>query len=168
MKNKMLSAVLFIATCTIGTICHAEGEWSDEVRMQGGVARATAHLYSNGIVSLKTEASSASNWKGVTASVFVIGVDEKGRALYISPNINIPTACGRKDPSSGCSHDVYGTGTDSMDPALAAYITRLDIYISKRDKNFWDINKKKVEDAVALVCKTATDLVPSVKAVICK
>lgn len=158
--GSIIYAVTLVASL-FSNSAYAEISGSGDVRMQGGVARANVHLYTDGLITFTTQASSAENYKGVKANVFVVAVDSQGRSLYVSPVINIPTACGRRDPS--CHHDVTGGGEARMAPELAAIITRLDVYISGRTTDNWRHIWDTIHSGIEETCNAANDLPIPVK-----
>lgn len=88
-----------------------------------------ATLYRNGLFTVQTTATSEHWTRGLRGhSLFVVMVDEKGRAVWVSQLFRPPTIGGRTDPStSSIRKDTF---TENI-PEVAAQATRsMDIFQS--------------------------------------
>lgn len=158
MKN--IIAISATSLLLLANASFADVTGHKEESMQGGYAETTATLYKNGLLVLETHAKSNTPHKGVTAGTFVVGVDAKGRALYISPYFDIPTACGTWDPSPGCSSNVRKNRQDNMSENFAAIIERVEVFVDSRKRDDWSIWQANVKKA----CELANDLPTPLKA----
>jgi len=93
--------------------------------MGGGWAEASATFYRNGLLMVRGHARSDSNFSGVYAAYIVVGVDRKGRAIFVSNVLEMPTVCSKWD---GCSNNVNSTLRDNISPEIAKYATKIDVY----------------------------------------
>jgi hypothetical protein len=98
--------------------------------MGGGWGGAKATLYRNGPLVIEGRAVSNASNSGTRTTVNVVGVDSKGNAIFVSQPLDIPTACGRWDPS--CPSDRSGRSDQNISPEVAKYVSRLNIHISDR------------------------------------
>ena len=99
--------------------------------MGGGWGGAKATLYRNGVLVIEGRAVSNANNSGTRTTVNVVGVDRRGNALFVSTHLDIPTACGRWDPT--CPSDRRGNSTQQINSEVAKYVNRLNIHISDRN-----------------------------------
>jgi hypothetical protein len=107
----------------------AEVRNQNYVDMGGGWAGAQATLYRNGLLVIASRAVSNARTSGTRGRVFVVGVDRRGRSLFVSESFDIPTACGRLDT---CSSDRSQNFQQRISPDLAMYVARLDVYPEDR------------------------------------
>lgn len=135
----------------------ARGENYEDIG--GGWAGGKAVLYRNGSLIVTGRAASNANNSATYAGIYVVGVDSRGRALFVSDFFRLPTACGRWDPT--CSSDTGGSYSMNVSPAIAQYVNRLDVIVSGRDQpSSWQRWRSNIQEAV----KTYNDLPPEVKA----
>jgi hypothetical protein len=135
----------------------ARGENYEDIG--GGWAGGKAVLYRNGSLIVTGRAVSNANNSATYAGIYVVGVDSRGRALFVSDFFRLPTACGRWDPT--CSSDTGGSYSMNLSPAIAQYVNRLDVIVSGRDQpSSWQRWRSNIQEAV----KTYNDLPPEVKA----
>jgi hypothetical protein len=97
--------------------------------MGGGYAEAQATFYRSGLTVIETHSVSTSWSQGTRGSVFIVGSDRKGRALFVSPLFNIPTACSKPDT---CSSNRRDTIQHKVNSEVAKYITKIDVYVQDR------------------------------------
>lgn len=132
-----------------------------EIRTQGGFAGAKVVFYRNGQYMIEARARSKSATEGVKASVLIVGVDQFGRALFVSPKFDIPTACSRWD---ACSSDRTEQFPASINPQIAQYVHKIHVYVSTRGKigSYRDTFRRTIAQA----CGTYNDLPAAAKAAI--
>lgn len=139
------------------TTSEARGESYKDIG--GGWAGGTAVLYRNGSLIVNGRAVSNANNSATYAAMFVVGVDSRGRALFVSNLFNLPTACGQWDPT--CSSDRSQSFQQSINSDLATYVDRLDVFVTGRDQpGGWQRWRTNIREAV----NTWNDLPPEVKA----
>lgn len=126
-----------------------------------GGANTSVTLYRNGFLTLSSEVWSDAKTEGVRAYVFVVFVDFKGRAIYVSNRFNLPTACGKWDPT--CPDLRLVTNSQDLPEIVAKYTKQIDIYHGDRNTpDFWKQQVKNVKKAV----NTYDDLPPEAKTAI--
>jgi hypothetical protein len=106
-----------------------EARGQNYVDMGGGWAGAQATLYRDGLLVIASQAVSNANNSGTRGRVFVVGVDRRGRSLFVSQSFDIPTACGRWDT---CSSDRSQNFQQRISSDIAKYVARLDVYPEDR------------------------------------
>ena len=97
--------------------------------MGGGWAGAQATIYRDGLLVVASRAVSNARNSGTRGRVFVVGVDRRGRSLFVSQSFDIPTACGRWDT---CSSDRSQNFQQRISSDIARYVARLDVYPEDR------------------------------------
>ncbi|WP_341739968.1 MAG: hypothetical protein P2A85_13795 [Microcoleus anatoxicus] len=127
--------------------------------MGGGYAEANATFYRNGLIVIQTHAVSSSYTSGTKGSVFVVGSDSKGRALFASQVFDIPTACSKPD---SCSSNRSGSNQFQINPEVAKYIAKIDIFV--QDRSGGRSAREVVNHTIKEVYATYNDLPPEVKA----
>jgi hypothetical protein len=130
-----------------------------EVSMGGGYAEAQATFYRNGLTVINSHAKSKSWTQGTKGSVFVVGSDSKGRALFVSPVFDIPTACSKPDT---CSSDRRGTNQYQVNPEVSKYIAKVDVYV--QDRSGGRSAREAINNTIKEACGTYDDLPASAKA----
>ena len=130
-----------------------------EVSMGGGYAEAEATFYRNGLVVMSTHSKSKSWSQGTKGSVFVVGLDTKGRALFVSPVFDIPTACSRADT---CSSDRRGNVQYQVNSEVAKYVAKVDVYV--QDRSGGRSAREAINNTIKESCATYNDLPASAKA----
>lgn len=132
-----------------------------EIRTQGGFAGAKVVFYRNGQYMIEGRARSNSVKEGVKASTLIVGVDQLGRALFVSPKFDIPTACSKWD---ACSSDRTDQFPGNVNPQIAQYVDRIDVYVSTRGKigSFRDSVRRTISQA----CGSYNELPPAAKVAI--
>jgi hypothetical protein len=130
-----------------------------EVSMGGGYAEAEATFYRNGLVVISTHSKSKSWSQGTKGSVFVVGLDTKGRALFVSPVFDIPTACSRADT---CSSDRRDNVQHNVNAEVAKYIAKVDVYV--QDRSGGRSAREAINNTIKESCATYNDLPASAKA----
>lgn len=126
----------------------------------GGWAGAEVTLYRNGILVINGKAVSNARNSATRARVFVVGVDQAGNALF-AEGLDLPTACGRWDPS--CPSSTGDSKQLQINSLIAKYATGLDIYVEDRNRpNGWERWRSNIKQAY----KTYDELPPEVKAAI--
>ena len=152
-------------TCT-GEVPYLPPENSSEVvgeryeDMGGGWGGARATLYRNGLLVIEGRAVSNANTSATRTTVNVVGVDSRGRAIFVSRHLDIPTACGRLDT---CSSDRSGRSDQNISPEIARYVSRLNIHISDRQGSsiYQNITRN-----ITQACNSYDDLPVGVRAAI--
>lgn len=111
-------------------------ETSSEIRggkgptsMGGGWAEASATFYRNGLLVVEGHSRSDSRTSGTYAQIFVVGVDSRGRSLFVSNLFDMPTACSLLDT---CSSERRTNFQQRINSDLAQYIARVDVYVADR------------------------------------
>ncbi|MGI0480476.1 hypothetical protein ACN4EE_06765 [Geminocystis sp. CENA526] len=99
-------------------------------RVGGGYTRANVNLYRNGSLMIHGENISTKRTQGVRGTVNVVGVDRKGNALFVSEPFDIKTACGTWDK---CPYHTLDFKEIKINPEIAQYVHKLDIYITERN-----------------------------------
>jgi len=129
--------------------------------MGGGWAEASATLYRDGRLIIQTHAVSEAPMSGTYGRVFVVGVDSKGRSIFVSTLFNMPTACSILDT---CSSNRRRNFQQQIDPVIAKYAAKIDVYVEDADGG------KSAREAILKIIietwKTYNDLPPEVKAAI--
>jgi uncharacterized membrane protein len=129
--------------------------------MGGGWGGAKATLYRNGLLVIEGQAVSNANNSGTRTTVNVVGVDRKGNAIFVSQPLDIPTACGRWDPS--CPSDRRGRSDQNISPEVAKYVSRLNIHISDRQgPNIYNNFVRNIREA----CSSYDNLPQGVRAAV--
>jgi hypothetical protein len=126
--------------------------------MGGGYAEAEATFYRNGLTVIATHSVSNSWAQGTKGSVFVVGSDSKGRALFASPVLDIPTACSKPDP---CSSNRRDTVQYQVNSELAKYVAKIDVYVQDRGTTSL---RQSINRTITQTCGTYDDLPPAAKA----
>lgn len=97
--------------------------------MGGGWAEASATFYRNGLLIVEGHSRSDSRTSGTYAQIFVVGVDSRGRSLFVSNLFDMPTACSLLDT---CSSERRTNFQQRINSDLAQYIARVDVYVADR------------------------------------
>ncbi|MDJ1173880.1 tectonin domain-containing protein [Roseofilum capinflatum] len=134
---------------------------NNSTRMNGGNSTAKATLYRGGRLVIEGEAIATERTQGVRSTVNVIGTDRRGRVLFVSQSLDIPTACGTWDP--GCSSRRSGSSNQNISPEIAKYVSSLQIVFSERGG---PTVIQRTTQQIRQACKTYTDLHPLVRAAI--
>ena len=121
--------------------------------MGGGWAEASATFYRNGLLMVRGHARSDSNTSGVYAAYIVVGVDRRGRAIFVSNVLKMPTVCSKLDT---CSHNVSDTLRDNINPEIAKYVVKIDVYAktTSQGHSFREATIRTITEA----CATYDDL----------
>jgi len=98
--------------------------------MGGGYSEVEATLYRDGSLRIQGSAIATERTQGVRATVNVVGYDRRGNTLFVSQPLDIPTACGKWDPS--CSSRASGLSNQNISPEIAKYISHLHLEFSER------------------------------------
>ena len=126
--------------------------------MGGGYAESEGTFYRNGLTVIETHSVSSSLTQGTKGSVFVVGSDSKGRALFASPVFNIPTACSKTDT---CSSNRRDTIQHQVNSELAKYVAKIDVYVQDRGTPSL---RQSINTTITQTCGTYDDLPPAAKA----
>ena len=126
--------------------------------MGGGYAEAEGTFYRNGLAVIETHSVSSSLTQGTKGSVFVVGSDSKGRALFASPVFEMPTACSKVDT---CSSNRRDTIQHQVNSELAKYVAKLDVYVQDRGTSSL---RQSINTTITQTCGTYDDLPPAAKA----
>lgn len=129
-----------------------------KISMQGGFAEAKVNFFREGMLVFETRAKSDSNVDSVKATVFAVGLDAKGRSLFVSPNFELPRACNKIDI---CSSNRTKNFEYKIDSNLAKYIDEIDVFVNTR----WDAKqlRKTMNQNLADNCASYDDLPPKVR-----
>lgn len=137
-------------------------ETSGEVRAQksasmgGGSGEGKATLYRNGNLVVEGYAVSTARTTATRTSIFVVGVDTKGRSLFVSKKFDVPTACAKWDAS--CSSKRRATFQQQISGDLAQYVARLDVYVADRGSGGVEGRLKQFVDNIKSSCAAYDDL----------
>lgn len=161
------SGTYFVTLTCPGETAFSTPESSTEVvgesyeDMGGGWGGAKAILYRNGPLVIEGRAVSNANNSGTRTTVNVVGVDTRGNAIFVSQPLDIPTACGRWDPS--CPSDRRGRSDQNISPEVAKYVSRLNIHISDRQgPTIYNNFVRNISEA----CSSFTNLPTGVRAAV--
>lgn len=124
-------------------------------------AKGTAHFYRNGLIVFETNVWTGLPFTATRANSFIVLVDAKGRALFVTKEFQMTTAVATTDPSG--KSDVYENFQFQCPPEIGPLVTRVDCFFYQRNNNnFWRNRVNAVNEAV----KAYDDLDPKVKAAI--
>lgn len=129
------------------------------ISMGGGWAEATATFYRNGLLVVDGHTVSDSKTSGTYAYVYVVGLDEKGRSLFVSKSFDMPTACSRWDT---CSHDRRANFQQQINSDLAKYVAEIDVYVA--DRSSGRSGREVVATTIRETCATYDDLPAAARA----
>lgn len=129
--------------------------------MGGGYAEAEATFYRNGLVIIPTHSVSRSFTNATKGSVFVVGSDTRGRALFASPVFDIPTACSRADT---CSSNRRDTIQHQINSELAKYVAKIDVYVN--DRSIGRSARQAFNTTITETCGSYDDLPVAARAAI--
>ena len=128
--------------------------------MGGGFAEAETTFFRNGLAVIETHSVSTSFTQGTKGSVFIVGSDIKGRALFVSPVFDIPTACSRPD---SCSSNRRDTIQHQINSELAKFVAKIDVFV--QDRGITDL-RESFKRTITETCGTFDDLPSAAKAAI--
>jgi Ricin-type beta-trefoil lectin domain len=131
---------------------------NNKKNMDGGYAEAEATFYRNGLAVIETHSVSNSFTQGTKGSVFIVGSDRKGRAVFVSPVFNIPTACSKLDT---CSSNRRDTIQHQINSELAKYVAKIDVFVQDRGTPSL---RESIKKTITETCGTYDDLPPAAKA----
>jgi hypothetical protein len=126
--------------------------------MGGGFAEAEATFFRDGLAVIETHSVSTSFTQGTKGSVFIVGSDRKGRALFVSPVFNIPTACSKLDT---CSSNRRDTIQHRINSEVAKYVAKIDVFVQDRGTTSL---RESIKKTITETCGTYDDLPPAAKA----
>ena len=143
-------------------------ETSSEVRggkrptnMGGGWAEASATFYRNGLLVVEGHSRSDSRTSGTYAQIFVVGVDSRGRSLFVSNLFDMPTACSLLDT---CSSERRTNFQQRINSDLAQYVARVDVYVA--DRSGGRSAREAFKTAITESCAAYDDLPVAARAAI--
>jgi hypothetical protein len=121
--------------------------------MGGGWAEASATFYRDGLLMVQGHARSDSLVSGVHAAYIVVGVDRKGRAIFVSNLLEMPTVCSKMDT---CSHNVNITLRDKINHEIAKYLAKINVYATSTSQG--RSVRESVMRTLTEACATYDDL----------
>jgi hypothetical protein len=134
------------------------------VDMGGGWGGARATLNRDGYLVIEGQAVSNANNTATRTSVFVVGIDRRGRTLFVSNKYDIRTACGRWDPT--CPSERADTFTESIAPELAQYVAQLNVYAGEHGSTGFQASLDRINQNVRAACASYDDLPVAARAAI--
>jgi hypothetical protein len=143
-------------------------ETSSEVRggkgptnMGGGWAEASGTFYRNGLLVVEGHSRSDSRTSGTYAQIFVVGVDSRGRSLFVSNLFDMPTACSLLDT---CSSERRTNFQQQVNSDLAQYVAKVDVYVA--DRSGGRSAREAFKTAITESCAAYDDLPVAARAAI--
>ncbi len=132
--------------------------------MGGGWGGAKATLNRDGQLFVEGRAVTSAWTTATRTNVFVVGIDRKGRTLFVSNMFQIPTACGRSDLS--CPSKRSTTFSQSIKPDLAKYVAKIDVFAGDRENGGFQGRLTQLSNNIKATCATYDDLPVGVRAAI--
>jgi hypothetical protein len=132
--------------------------------MGGGSGGAKATLNRDGQLFVEGKAVSSAWTTATRTNVFVVGIDRKGRTLFVSKMFQIPTACAKSDLS--CSSKRSKTFSQSINPDLAKYVAQIDVFVGDRGDGGFKERLTQLSNNIKASCATYDDLPDGVRAAI--
>ncbi len=136
------------------------------LNMGGGWGGATATLNRDGYLVIEGRAVSDSATTATRTSVFVVGLDRRGRTLFVSKKYDIKTACGRWDPT--CPSERVDTFTERIEPELARYVAQLNVYVGEHGSTGFQASLERIKENIRATCSSYEDLPVAARAAIAR
>jgi hypothetical protein len=115
-------------------------------KMGGGEGGAKATLNRDGLLIIEGRSKSTSLIWGTRTSLFVVGTDRLGHTLFVSKQHDIPTVGSTLDPF--CPSQITKTFTENIDPKIAKYVSKLDVYLGSRQDRGLSVTLNKLKGQI--------------------